>query len=63
MLRDPRIPLQAPLHWGRRVPRNLLPFQKFLCHANEWFLHGSFPVNQILRLCLTSMGPLKMKAL
>lgn len=62
VLRDPRIPLRAPLHWGRKVAGNLVPFRRFLSHANERFVRGSFPAHQISRVCPTSMGPLKMKA-
>ena len=62
VLREPRIPLQAPLHWARRVAGNFLPFQRVLSHTNEWFPRGSFPVDQIPRVCLSSTGPLKMNA-
>lgn len=62
VLRDPRIPPQAPLPCSRQVAKNFLSFWRFLSHANEWLLHGSFPVDQVSRVCLTSMGPPKMKA-
>lgn len=59
----PQNPQLAPLLWGGPVARRLESFPRSLSHANEWFLCRSFPVNQVSHVCLTSVGPLKTKAL